>query len=163
MARLKEIYKKEVIPALTAQFGYKSEMQVPRLKKIVLNMGVGEAIAESGIARDELYVTTKLNNGFHEPDAARRAFDEGPWPRMKALTFQGEGDVKVTDVPKPAIKASGDALVKVTLGAVCGSDLHILHGHTPINQGAVLAFGKPQEIIYNEAVRKVYLGENFRL
>jgi Threonine dehydrogenase and related Zn-dependent dehydrogenases len=57
---------------------------------------------------------------------------------MKALTFQGEGDVKVTDVPKPSIKGSGDALVKVTLGAVCGSDLHILHGHTPINQGAVL-------------------------
>ena len=32
-----------------------------------------------------------------------------------------------------------------------------------INQGAVLAFGKPQDIVYNEAVRKVYLGENFRL
>jgi lipopolysaccharide export system ATP-binding protein len=32
-----------------------------------------------------------------------------------------------------------------------------------INQGAVLAFGKPQDIIYNDAVRKVYLGENFRL
>jgi len=32
-----------------------------------------------------------------------------------------------------------------------------------INQGTVLAFGKPEEIIYNEAVRKVYLGENFRL
>ena len=57
---------------------------------------------------------------------------------MKALTFQAEGDVKVTDVPKPSIKGSGEALVKVTLGAVCGSDLHILHGHTPINQGAVL-------------------------
>ena len=57
---------------------------------------------------------------------------------MKALTFQGEGDVKVTDVPKPSIKSSGDALVKVTLGAVCGSDLHIFHGHTPIQQGAVL-------------------------
>src|ERR1700681_550650 len=57
---------------------------------------------------------------------------------MRALTFQGEGDVKVIDVPKPSIKGSGDALVKVTLGAVCGSDLHILHGHTPINQGAVL-------------------------
>ncbi|MFC4784460.1 aldo/keto reductase [Nocardioides sp. MAHUQ-72] len=38
--------------------------------------GVGEAIKVSGIARDELYVTSKLNNGFHEPDAARRAFDE---------------------------------------------------------------------------------------
>src|SRR5206468_9992847 len=32
-----------------------------------------------------------------------------------------------------------------------------------INQGSVLAFGKPQEIIYNDDVRKVYLGENFRL
>ena len=38
--------------------------------------GVGEAIAASGIARDELYVTTKLNNGFHRPDDARRAFEE---------------------------------------------------------------------------------------
>jgi threonine dehydrogenase-like Zn-dependent dehydrogenase len=57
---------------------------------------------------------------------------------MKALTFQATGDVKVMDVPKPAIKTSGDALIKVTLGAVCGSDMHILHGHTPMNQGAVL-------------------------
>ena len=38
--------------------------------------GVGEAIRSSGIPRDELYVTSKLNNTFHEPDAARRAFDE---------------------------------------------------------------------------------------
>jgi len=38
--------------------------------------GVGEAIRSSGIARDELYVTSKLNNGFHRPDDARRAFDE---------------------------------------------------------------------------------------
>lgn len=37
--------------------------------------GVGEAIAASGIPRDELYVTSKLNNGFHRPDDARRAFD----------------------------------------------------------------------------------------
>jgi threonine dehydrogenase-like Zn-dependent dehydrogenase len=57
---------------------------------------------------------------------------------VRALTFQGEGDVKVVDVPKPSVKSSGDALVKVTLGAVCGSDLHILHGHTPMNAGAVL-------------------------
>ena len=57
---------------------------------------------------------------------------------MKALTFQAEGDVKVIDVPKPDIQASDEALVRVTLGAVCGSDLHILHGHTPMNPGAVL-------------------------
>lgn len=38
--------------------------------------GVGRAIADSGIARDELYVTSKLNNGFHRPDDARRSFDQ---------------------------------------------------------------------------------------
>jgi len=46
MARLKEVYKKEVVPALTQQFGYKSPMQVPRITKVVLNMGVGEAIGD---------------------------------------------------------------------------------------------------------------------
>jgi alcohol dehydrogenase len=57
---------------------------------------------------------------------------------MKALTFRGEGDVKIADVPKPSIKGTRDVLVKVTLGAVCGSDLHILHGHTPMSAGTVL-------------------------
>ena len=38
--------------------------------------GVGEAIASSGIPRDELYITTKLNTGFHRPDDARRSLDE---------------------------------------------------------------------------------------
>jgi large subunit ribosomal protein L5 len=46
MARLKEIYKKEVVPALIKQFGYKSPMEVPRFQKVVLNMGVGEAIGD---------------------------------------------------------------------------------------------------------------------
>ena len=44
MARLKEKYKKEVIPTLMERYGYKNIMQVPRLEKIVLNIGVGEAI-----------------------------------------------------------------------------------------------------------------------
>ena len=46
MARLLEHYKTVVTPALTEQFGYKNPMQVPRLEKIVLNMGVGEAVAD---------------------------------------------------------------------------------------------------------------------
>jgi large subunit ribosomal protein L5 len=46
MARLKEQYRKEIVPALIEQFGYKSVMQVPRIEKIVLNMGVGEATAD---------------------------------------------------------------------------------------------------------------------
>ncbi len=44
MARLKQYYKDEVTPVLTKEFGYKNSMQVPRLEKIVVNMGLGEAI-----------------------------------------------------------------------------------------------------------------------
>lgn len=44
MSRLKDKYLKEVVPALQERFGYKSVMQVPKLQKIVLNMGVGEAV-----------------------------------------------------------------------------------------------------------------------
>jgi large subunit ribosomal protein L5 len=46
MARLKEVYKKEIVPALIKQFGYKTTMEVPRIEKIVLNMGVGEATSD---------------------------------------------------------------------------------------------------------------------
>jgi large subunit ribosomal protein L5 len=44
MARLKEVYDKELIPQLTKEFSYKNVMEVPRLEKIVINMGLGEAI-----------------------------------------------------------------------------------------------------------------------
>jgi large subunit ribosomal protein L5 len=43
MARLKEKYRNEVVPAMMKEFGYKNSMQVPRLEKITLNVGVGEA------------------------------------------------------------------------------------------------------------------------
>jgi large subunit ribosomal protein L5 len=43
---MREKYKTSVMPALTKRFGYKNPMQVPRLTKIVVNMGVGEAVAE---------------------------------------------------------------------------------------------------------------------
>ncbi len=57
---------------------------------------------------------------------------------MKAVTYQDAHDFRVVDVPKPSIQDPGDVLVRVSLGAICGSDLHILHGHTPINPGAVI-------------------------
>jgi large subunit ribosomal protein L5 len=47
--RLGEIYKKEIIPALVKTFNYKSVMQVPKLDKIVVNMGVGAAVADQKI------------------------------------------------------------------------------------------------------------------
>ena len=61
MARLKEIYKKEVVPALIKQFSYKSTMQVPRLTKIVLNMGVGEAVADKKILENATGDMTKVS------------------------------------------------------------------------------------------------------
>ncbi|EKD39373.1 MAG: 50S ribosomal protein L5 [uncultured bacterium] len=44
MARLKEYYTKEVVPALTRGFGYKNPMEVPKMVKIVINMGLGDAV-----------------------------------------------------------------------------------------------------------------------
>ena len=43
MTRLQEKYQKEVIPAMIEKFGYKNVMEIPKLEKIVINMGVGEA------------------------------------------------------------------------------------------------------------------------
>lgn len=43
-SRLKERYRSEVVPALVKQFGYRNPMQVPRLEKVVVNVGVGEAL-----------------------------------------------------------------------------------------------------------------------
>ena len=58
---------------------------------------------------------------------------------MRALVFKGDGAVEVVDVPKPAIEEPGDALVRVTKTAICGSDLHVVHGRIPgITPGAVL-------------------------
>lgn len=49
MAKLHDLYKQEVIRALTEKFGYKTIMQVPRIEKITLNMGVGEAVADKKV------------------------------------------------------------------------------------------------------------------
>ncbi len=49
MSRLKDKYQKEVVPALTKEFGYKNVMAVPRIQKIVVNMGLGEATANAKI------------------------------------------------------------------------------------------------------------------
>jgi large subunit ribosomal protein L5 len=47
IARLKAQYEQEIIPALVKEFGYKNKMQVPKIEKIVLNMGVGEAVNDT--------------------------------------------------------------------------------------------------------------------
>jgi large subunit ribosomal protein L5 len=44
MARLNDVYKAEVVPKLKEKFGYRNPMQVPKLTKVIINMGLGEAI-----------------------------------------------------------------------------------------------------------------------
>ncbi|GAA6146715.1 50S ribosomal protein L5 [Thalassolituus maritimus] len=46
MSRLKDLYKNEVVAKLTEEFGYKNVMEVPRVSKVTLNMGVGEALGD---------------------------------------------------------------------------------------------------------------------
>jgi len=72
-ARLKEIYRKEVAPALMAQFGYKSPMQVPRVTKVVLNMGVGEATADRKILDNAVADMTKISGQKPVITKARKA------------------------------------------------------------------------------------------
>ncbi|BAK75212.1 ribosomal protein L5 [Pseudogulbenkiania sp. NH8B] len=49
MARFYDFYKESVVPELVKQFGYKSIMEVPRIEKVTLNMGVGEAVADKKV------------------------------------------------------------------------------------------------------------------
>ena len=60
MARLQQVYKDEVEPALQQQFGYKSVMEVPRITKITLNMGVGEAVGDKKILEHAMGDMTKI-------------------------------------------------------------------------------------------------------
>lgn len=49
MARLKQFYKETVVAELTKEFGYSSVMEVPKIEKIIINMGVGEAVADKKV------------------------------------------------------------------------------------------------------------------
>ncbi|MEC5399471.1 50S ribosomal protein L5 [Uliginosibacterium sp. H1] len=60
MARLQEIYKSTVVPGLREQFGYKSVMEVPRITKITLNMGVGEAVGDKKVLEHALGDLVKI-------------------------------------------------------------------------------------------------------
>ena len=71
--RLRETYRKDVAPALTTQFGYKSPMQVPRITKIVLNMGVGEATGDKKILENAVADMTKIAGQKPVVTKARKA------------------------------------------------------------------------------------------
>lgn len=58
---------------------------------------------------------------------------------MRALTFADIGRVEMADVPRPAVEEPGDALIRVTTTAICGSDLHVVNGRIPgMTPGSIL-------------------------
>ena len=61
MARLQEFYRSKVIADLQAKFGYKSIMEVPRITKITLNMGVSEAVADKKVIENAVADLTKIS------------------------------------------------------------------------------------------------------
>lgn len=61
MARLESVYKETILPELVKQFSYKSVMQAPRITKITLNMGVGEAIADKKILQSAVSDMEKIS------------------------------------------------------------------------------------------------------
>ena len=60
MARLQQHYREKVVPELTAKFGYKSVLEVPRITKITLNMGVSEAVADKKVMDNAVGDLTKI-------------------------------------------------------------------------------------------------------
>jgi large subunit ribosomal protein L5 len=73
MARLQQHYREKVVPELTAKFGYKSPMEVPRLTKITLNMGVSEAVADKKVMEHAVGDMSKIAGQKPVVTKARKA------------------------------------------------------------------------------------------
>jgi len=73
MARLQELYRKKIVSDLTEKFGYKSVMEVPRLTKITLNMGLSEAVADKKIIEHAVGDMTKIAGQKPVVTKARKA------------------------------------------------------------------------------------------
>ena len=73
MARFQQLYREKIAPALKEQFGYKSIMEVPRITKITLNMGVGEAVADKKVLENAVGDLTKIAGQKPVTTKARKA------------------------------------------------------------------------------------------
>src|SRR6202522_3016056 len=71
--RLKGDYKARIRPALKEKFGYTNEMQIPRIEKIVVNMGIGEAVADSKKVQSAMKDLTAITGQKPAPTKARKS------------------------------------------------------------------------------------------
>ena len=94
MVQLKQFYQNEVIPALSQEFGFKNRMRVPKVSKVVLNMGLGEAVADKNILENatndlELISGQKVVITKARKSIAGFKIREG-WPIGCKVTLRGE-------------------------------------------------------------------------
>ena len=94
MAQLKEFYQKEVIPALTQQFGFENSMRVPKITKVTLNMGVGEALGDKKVLENAVADLEKIAGQKVVVTKARKSIAgfkvrEG-WPVGCKVTLRGQ-------------------------------------------------------------------------
>jgi large subunit ribosomal protein L5 len=94
MAQLRDFYKKEVIPSLTQQFGYDNPMRVPKVTKVVLNMGLGEAVTDKKVLEAATGDLTMIAGQKVVVTMARKSIAgfkirEG-WPVGCKVTLRGE-------------------------------------------------------------------------
>src|SRR5512135_3224417 len=89
-----------------------------------------------------------------------RGYSPGSTP-MRAITFHAPHDLRVDRVPDPAILTTGDALVRVELAAICGSDLHVWHGReTGLDVGTVMGHEGIGEVVgVGASVRSLSIGD----
>jgi lipopolysaccharide export system ATP-binding protein len=142
------------IQAVLELQGVESDEVQARLEALLDDLHIGHLRASPALS---------LSGGERRRVEIARALATSPRFILLDEPFAGVDPIAVLDIQQIIrfLKDRGigvlitDHNVRETLG-ICD------HAYI-INQGTVLAFGKPQDIVYNEAVRKVYLGENFRL
>lgn len=92
MARLQQVYKENIAPKLKDQFNYKSEMQIPKITKITLNMGLGEAVADKKVVEHALRDLEQITGQKAQVTLARKSvanfkIREG-WPNGAKVTLR---------------------------------------------------------------------------
>lgn len=140
MARLKELYNTTIANSLMKKFGYKSVMQVPKLKKITLNMGVGEAVTDKKVMNFALEDLTRISGQKPVVTLARKSIAgfkirEG-WPVGCKVTLRNERMYEFLD-----------RLITITLPRV--RDFRGLNGKSFDGSGNY-SFGISEQIVFSE-------------
>jgi large subunit ribosomal protein L5 len=140
MARLQEVYKKSVVPKLQERFGYQNVMQVPKITKITVNMGVGEAMADKKIIENAASDLAKISGQKPKITRARKSIAtfkvRENWPIGCVVTLRGRRMYEFLD-----------RLISVALPRV--RDFRGLSGRSFDGQGNY-SMGVKEQIIFPE-------------